>query len=86
MSLIEKMKAIGRIVTHEINHSFNPKNIDKNFLQTVENEKNTKDIYKLEMFLDNHKISRPTVSDTGKKQTRTRRSKDKIYQRFNKNI
>ena len=77
MSLIEKMKAIGRIATREINHSFNPKNIDKNFLQTVESEKNTKDIYKLEMFLDNHKISRPTVSDIGKNKQEQEEAKTK---------
>ncbi len=77
MSLIEKMKAIGRIATREINHSFNPKNIDKDFLQRFESEKNTKDMYKLETFLDNHEISRPTVSDIEKNKQEQEEAKTK---------
>ena len=77
MTLIEKIKAIGRIYTPKMNPPFNPNNIDKQFLQTVENEKYTKDIRILEIFLDNHKISRPTVFDTGKNKQEREEAKTK---------
>jgi hypothetical protein len=75
MSLIEKMKAITRLVRrhnnpifnpNNINNLFNPNHIDKPFLEKVENEKNKQDIRKLEIFLENNGIARPNVSTTGK--------------------
>jgi hypothetical protein len=76
MSLIEKMKAITRLVRrhnntmfnpNNINNLFNPNHIDKPFLEKVENEKNKEDIHKLEIFLENNGIARPNVSTAGKK-------------------
>ena len=78
MSLIEKMKAISRLVirkaitplfTRNINELFNPNHIDKLFLENVNKTKNKQDILKLEIFLKNNGIARPIVSDTGKTKT-----------------
>jgi hypothetical protein len=66
MSLIEKMKAIKQLAKSHINNSFNPHNIDKPFLEKVENEKNKQDIHKLEIFLENNGIARPIVTNSGK--------------------
>jgi hypothetical protein len=66
MSLIEKMKAITRLAKREVNHLFNPHNIDKSFLENVEETKNTKNIHILETFLENNRIARPNVTNTGK--------------------
>ena len=75
MSLIEKMKAISRLVnrkaitpllTRNINELFNTNHIDKLFLENVNKTKNKQDILKLEIFLENNGIARPIVTNSGK--------------------
>jgi len=66
MSLIEKMKVITRLAKRDVIHLFNPYNIDKSFLENVEETKNTKNIHILETFLENNRIARPNVTNTGK--------------------
>ena len=67
ISLIEKIEAIARIELSTRKNIINRKNtINKEFLSNIKTNKNSQDIDVLAKFLNNHKISHPTVSDTGK--------------------